>query len=435
MPRIAKVFLVSLVLLIILVLALCRLASYYFSARFLAVLALGWFLYGLSPWLTLPLVLGVTLATSVVSVRLVPRRLQIATVFASGCLVFTGLVLHHLHYPVYEKFTPSRAELDEVRQWLWENPPDGTNRADRRKRMAVIQKACEQLSSSVFDHEYYKDYSTYPTRTDAKMEADYPALYYLGRATDQAMDDIRKTRVKKGLAVWFLYNMGYVFKTPEKCFAIDIHNRGTERLARDLDFLLVTHVHSDHRWDMLLKQMLEAGKPVLTNLSDRARTHLDLPSGTMVNKPSEFRFGDIRVKVDIGDHGWGSSVDVLMFQVDCGESANNYTIYHTGDAANVAKMRPDKEVDIFIVHAGLDTAGLSTSVKQAIRHLKPRLTFASHVLELGHSPKLPHVGRVPFDCAFWTIRGIPTNEATVLTWGERWLAPGTVLEVEAELSE
>ncbi len=129
MPRIAKVFLVSLVLLIILVLALYSLASYYFSAPFLTVLALGLCLYGFSLRLVLPLLLGVTLATSAVSVRLIPRRLQIATVFASGCLVFAGLVLHHLHYPVYEKFTPSRAELDEVRHWLSKNPPDGTNRA------------------------------------------------------------------------------------------------------------------------------------------------------------------------------------------------------------------------------------------------------------------------------------------------------------------
>ncbi len=108
-------------------------------------------------WLVLPLLLGVTLATSVVSVRLIPRRLQIASVFVAGCLVFGGLVLNHLHYPVYEQFTPSRAELDEVRQWLWKNPPDGKNRADRRKRMALIQKASEQLSSSVFDHEYFGD--------------------------------------------------------------------------------------------------------------------------------------------------------------------------------------------------------------------------------------------------------------------------------------
>ncbi len=239
MPRIAKVFLISLALLIILILALCGLASYYFSAHFLTVLAFGLCLYGFSLWLILPLLLGVTLAASVVSVRLVPRRLQIPSVFVAGCLVFVGLVLNHLHYPVYEQFTPSRTELDEVRHWLWENPPDGRNRADRRKRMAVIQKACDQLSSSVFDHEYYEDCSTYPSRTDARMEADYPALYYLGRASDQAMDDIRKTGVKKGLAVWFLYNMGYVFKTPKQCFAIDIHARGAERLARDLDFLLV----------------------------------------------------------------------------------------------------------------------------------------------------------------------------------------------------
>jgi len=86
-------------------------------------------------------------------------------------------------------------------------------------------------------------------------------------------------------------------------------------------------------------------------------------------------------------------------------------------------MTPDKKVDIFIMHVHV-----GMSVEGAIGFLKPRLTFVSHLLELGHSQKLPHAWRCPFDQAFETIRNIPEKEATVLTWGERWIVPQTIIE-------
>jgi hypothetical protein len=49
----------------------------------------------------------------------------------------------------------------------------------------------------------------------------------------------------------------------------------------------------------------------------------------------------------------------------------------------------------------------------------------SHVLELGHSPTPPQAWRWSFDHAFKTIPNVPEPKATVLTWGERWLLPGT----------
>ncbi|MDZ7615704.1 MAG: hypothetical protein U1E05_01795, partial [Patescibacteria group bacterium] len=39
-----------------------------------------------------------------------------------------------------------REALDGARQWLRQNPPDGTNRPSRRERMALIQRACDALT-------------------------------------------------------------------------------------------------------------------------------------------------------------------------------------------------------------------------------------------------------------------------------------------------
>jgi hypothetical protein len=358
-------------------------------------------------------------------------------------------LVYYLYTPARKQVNPTSAELDELHKWLWENPPDGTNRPQRRRKMATIQSLCSGLDPLTFaDYHtsWYKeswlkshgmvDQMWGPRRTAAEFESSHPVLYYLRKATAHAMQDIRSTTVTKGLVVWHLYNMGYVFKTPEKCFAIDIYAPDPEQLAEELDFLLFTHTHHDHTWWPLLEAMVDANKPVITRGVPRW-----CPCKTIVDKPSEFRLGGVRVKVDIGDHCWWNPSrhnDMLMFQVDCGKLANNCTIYHSGDGSNFRKMRPDRPVDIFIVACD---NGMST--RRAARHLKPRLIFVSHLLELGHSPTLgpaelsgkyafklikKQPGRLPFDYAFRHLGNTPQREAVVLTWGERWLLPGTILE-------
>lgn len=307
---------------------------------------------------------------------------------------------------------PSWTALDSARQWLSRNPPNGTNAAERRQRMALIQKACDGLSPS--------DYGAYAGAWDARddradrMEETNPALRYLRAATLQAMADVRRTRVRRGLAVWHLYNMGYVFKTPTSCFGIDLAGRDVQRLAADLDFLLVSHEHSDHYSAPLIKAMIGRQRPVITRW---------FQGTTIVNQAAEYRFGDVHVRIDIGDHHReqaNQQNNMLMFEVDGGAPANHAVVYHSGDGNNFEKMRPVKPVDVFIVHVQV-----GMPVAAAVRHLKPKMTLVSHVLELAHSPLPPQAWRWSYEYAFDVIRDLPETEATVLTWGERWLAPGT----------
>lgn len=75
---------------------------------------------------------------------------------------------------------------------------------------------------------------------------------------------IRVRMIAAGLAVWFINNMGYVFKTPRTCFGIDLDGRGVERFEPELDFLLNTHEHGDHVHETLFRAMLAQNKPVVT---------------------------------------------------------------------------------------------------------------------------------------------------------------------------
>lgn len=315
------------------------------------------------------------------------------------------------------KRIPTRQQLDAAREWLWANPPNAANVPARRERIALIQAAGDALLAKSF-LDYLQCCKNDPDAAD-NMEQD-GILRYLRKATDRAVEDVHKTKVNKGMAVWLVYNMGYVFKTPDTCFGIDLSLRNGQRLARDLDFLLISHEHGDHNCADLWLAMREARKPIVTRWRPKG-----YPDVAITTQPAEFRFGPARVKVDVGDHNWylpDRLNNVLMFQVDCGPAANNVTIYHAGDGNNWSKMKPDRKVDLFIV-----SVADGMWIPRAIGHVKPKITLASHVLELTHHPTPPHLWRWSFNLAFNTIKSIPPEQAIVLTWGERWLAPGTAL--------
>lgn len=301
-------------------------------------------------------------------------------------------------------FSPSAKELEDTRRWLLANPFNGSNRSERRKRMAVIQSACDRLAPGIYA-EYVESWESSPEKADS-LEEKHPALYYLRKATTHTFEDIRKTKVKKGVAIWHIYNMGYVFKTARNCFGIDIHVRDAEKLADDLDFLLITHEHADHWTRGLLEAMIKKARPVITRWFE---------GSTVVNKPKEFYFEQVKVRIEIGDHHPDSTNNMLMFEVDCGPKSGGFNIYHTGGAYNLEKMKPKKSVDIFMPHVSV---GLN--IEKAIRKLEPKLTFISHVLELGHSPLPPHAWRWSFDYAFSTVKNLPEHKACVPTWGEKW---------------
>jgi glyoxylase-like metal-dependent hydrolase (beta-lactamase superfamily II) len=71
-------------------------------------------------------------------------------------------------------------------------------------------------------------------------------LGYLRWCHGFAIDEIRRTQVREGLAVWFIYNMGYGVQDAAR--PSDRSRRAGRGAGwrRDLDFLLNTHEHGDH---------------------------------------------------------------------------------------------------------------------------------------------------------------------------------------------
>lgn len=311
---------------------------------------------------------------------------------------------------------PSNTTLDDTRARLRALPVTAHHSPERRQLLAVIQAAADELEPATFN--------TYMNEADpakAKAMADNGILYYLETSAAAALAEIRATKVTRGVVIWHLYNMGYVVKTPGECFGIDICLRDGERLVPELDFLLVTHEHRDHYTAPLLDAMLAAKKPVVTRW---------YPGSTVITRATVLQFDTARVKIDIGDHHMeqqGQTDNMLMYQVTCGDPAAPFTLYHSGDGNNAAKILPNRAIDLFIYHVsvGLDA-------RAAVARLQPHTIFPAHLLELAHSPKPPQAWRWPFTYAFNAAKSLAPTEAFVLSWGERWLAPGTEIVATAQ---
>ena len=106
---------------------------------------------------------------------------------------------------------PSVAELDSTREWFWAHPPDGKNTAERRGRMAVIQAAADQFPSDLA-RRYIFGLASASIDRRAVEQCGVP--YYLRRATEHTLDNIRHTTVTRGLAAWYIYNQDFVYRFP-----------------------------------------------------------------------------------------------------------------------------------------------------------------------------------------------------------------------------
>ena len=111
-----------------------------------------------------------------------------------------------------------------------------------------------------------KDYFSYMRDGDTRG---LKALAALEHSFDKVMREAKETVVKGDApAVWSVYNMGYVVKTRESLFSIDLVHRRAPELAKMLDFALITHNHNDHWRQEFYRVMDGAGKTVVSNFLD-----------------------------------------------------------------------------------------------------------------------------------------------------------------------
>jgi hypothetical protein len=210
-------------------------------------------------------------------------------------------------------------------------------------------------------------------------------LYFYRQAFNKVRNEIKKTKVAPGtVVVWNLYNMGYIVKTPKHTFGIDIVHKHIEEIAKDLEFVLVTHRHGDH-CDKHAQNQLALGESKIIagyKLSKPVVWQGKLLDWEYVDEVDRIKIDDITInckRVDHNKNEWGKKF-VTTYEIDCGAESGNVVIFHTGDAHNYEQLEVEKRPDLFIFHAAV---GLRS--RNAIDKINPQYAVFSHAWELGHS--------------------------------------------------
>ena len=261
---------------------------------------------------------------------------------------------------------PNR-DIDRVINTFWNTSPTCLDE-DRVCAMFRMQQYMDRMPASDFEK-----YLVSPEGERREMEKG-TALRFYQRSLEKLVKEIPTTKVENGsVAIWLLYNMGYVVKTPSHCFAIDLKHPEAERLVPFIDFLMITHDHDDHYTDALNKAMIAAGKKVLSNF--------DKPDYAMMNlrNDRETEIDGIRISTEITDHNKQKTDFVITYLVDCGEDTGNVRFYFVGDSCDWEQLNPTEPVDIFVPHIRV---GLKLS--KVTEKIQPCWVLASHLLELGH---------------------------------------------------
>ena len=269
-------------------------------------------------------------------------------------------------------FVPYRGlaqDAKELAHIMWYKTSYNQVSPERRAAMIEMQKYADS-----FTHTLFKEYlgTTVGTEKEKALEG-WGLMCFYRLALEKLLKEIPETKVEKGQVVmWQLYNMGYIVKTHNQCFGIDLYHKHAERLAPLIDFMLITHRHGDHYSISLVKTLEKEGKAVYSNF---------LNNGHRVKTGDEFRIGDISVKVTTVDHNATLKNFVNTYEVNCHEQGErDYVLFFSGDAHNYEQLNPSCKVDVFIPHLAV---GLNMS--KAVEKINPSVVLMSHILELGHS--------------------------------------------------
>ena len=218
-----------------------------------------------------------------------------------------------------------------------------------------------------------------PEQLSVRM-AQFPVLGRLEAAFEKVLREAKETRVTDidRPAVWYVYNMGLVVKTPNTLFSIDLHHRRAEEFAPLLDFALITHNHNDHYTERF-KVAMDRGqhKPVVNNFFDNYGVKDRKFGGYTRAKSKTFQFGDVKIITGLCDHNSYLIDYTTPFEIQIG----SFTLFHSGDCCSHAKLHVSRPPDMWVFHprCGMDAA------KGCGEAIRPKLAVIAHLQELGHA--------------------------------------------------
>jgi len=241
-----------------------------------------------------------------------------------------------------------------------------------------FQREIDDITPDTWDGYYLRGSDMSPEEVSA-TRAKYPALGRYEDAFDKVVSEVKATEVTDRPAVWFVYNMGFMVKTPKSLFAVDLHHRRAEELAPILDFALITHNHGDHYTERFYRAMNNVEKKtVVSNFKDNYGAHFaEKHPGGYTRAVKTFKFGDVRVRTSYVDHNAYLVDFTTAFEITVGD----FVMFHSGDCASADKLKPECQTpDLWMFHpfCGMNAVAGAEAVK-------PKLAVVAHLNELGHA--------------------------------------------------
>ena len=296
-------------------------------------------------------------------------------------------------------------------QMLDKNPPDFSPNAIREKAFLSLGKFLEKNA---------REKQTY----DLKKK-NCPLWPIIRDRLIATLDDLDQTSLTHNqVMAWQWYNCGVIIKSDDVVIGMDIIAMPrffgwkeppdlTERIAGQLDLLLISHQHKDHYDRKLIKACLRFGKPVfmpkpmalewgfhpnLHGIEDGFTTDID----------------DLKIVARQGYHLWRQDINevpLIYYEVTCQEG---YTFIFGGD------------IDLFFLpwrnpnaayEDGQPEQKGSTldAAKIAIDRIQPEKILYEHYAELDHIyGGFPH----SYDIALNLKKHLPIP-SELMFWGER----------------
>ncbi len=277
-------------------------------------------------------------------------------------------------------------------------------RSGSRERLAVMARLTQEADAVT--PEAYQTFRRMDVGTPSaqlkEVYAAHPLFAFYDCAFQRVLEEVRDEQVPPGeVVLWHVYNMGYVVKTSRHCFGIDVCHRRGEELVPYLEFLLITHNHSDHYTRRLACAMDKAKKTVYSNFFPNYGGYSKEPF-------REIRYGELTLRTFESDHNKFLPKFVMPFEIVCGPDADDCVIFSGGDTCDARQLHPvSARVDFFLVHPRV---GLK--VEEALQTVRPQVTLISHLLELSH----------PRDRWRWTpADGIEEAEKVRRAGGTAWI--------------
>ena len=215
---------------------------------------------------------------------------------------------------------------------------------------------------------YWLDGDMRGTGSLEKLEAAFENI--LQEAGNLAVGDVP--------AVWSVYNMGYLVKTRESFFSIDLVHRRAAELAPLLDFALITHNHNDHWRQDFYKAMNGSGKTVISNFLDNYGVADWRADGGFTPAERRFKIRDVEIRTSLIDHNDYLVDFTTAFEIKVGD----FILYHTGDSGRgteekLGTVMGQPDLWLFFPGCGIDVA-------RAVEIVNPKRIVFGHLWELGH---------------------------------------------------